>query len=191
MPPDRHIVYVAYLRAYARGTGWLGMGLHFGIAASASATCPRCDGASADHKAALFHRDGVGVCITGLEARIDGIAVGIGLSANAHGHIQWLAGKVLRQQDEGVSACGCGIRVFATADVPAIQRFSGEGCCSICHVECPFVYQSAEVERAVENIIESKSVSYRGLEHHVKLRHLVVERVVCPPLAVLSAKVTV
>ena len=93
-----------------------------------------------------------------LGGSVDGIAVGIGLSADANFYIQSLAGEVLRQQDEGIGACGCGIRVFATADVPAIQRFSGEGCCSVRHVECPVVYQSAEVERAVENLIGCESV---------------------------------
>ena len=117
MPPDRHIVYVAYLRAYARGTGWFGMGLHFGIAASGGATCPRCDGASADHKPGLLHRDGVGVCITGFKVRVDGFAVGIGLSVDDNFHIQSLVSEVLRQQDEGIGACGCGIRVFATPSV--------------------------------------------------------------------------
>ena len=82
------------------------MGLHFGITASGSATCPRCDGTSADYKPALFHRDGVGVCITGLEVRIDGITVGIGLSVYANFYIQSLVREVLRQEDEGISACG-------------------------------------------------------------------------------------
>ena len=92
--------YRVRLRTYACGTGWLWVCLHFGIAASASTTCPRCDGASADHKPGLLHRDGVGVCITCLEVRADGTVVIVGLSVDAYGHIQSLVGEVLRQQKE-------------------------------------------------------------------------------------------
>ena len=54
--------YRVRLRAYACGTGWLWVCLHYGVTVSSCAVIgPSRNGTSADHKPALFHRDGVGI----------------------------------------------------------------------------------------------------------------------------------
>ena len=60
--PMHLLSYGVRLRAYACGTGWLWVCLHYGVTVSSCAVIgPSRNGTSADHKPGLLHRDGVGI----------------------------------------------------------------------------------------------------------------------------------